>query len=246
MFHIALKRTPLFFFLFRNFFFLENVLKILFRKMFSLFTMVRHYCGYGSKLIYRLISILLKPVANRTKYTRLEVIGLMVLISLTLNIYSINRVFQCSSTSDEVKPLLIFPKSKDLNNNPISTIERSRKALEKLKVLLTSVMSPNDQQWIWSPTAQYPSVPYQPTSLLDQNIPKPIHNTLPLPQSVKDEMNRVCQRLNKAHKTGGEIWCKLFTKCYADTLATTTTLLDDNSTFIITGDIDLMWLRDSR
>jgi meiotically up-regulated gene 157 (Mug157) protein len=127
----------------------------------------------------------------------------------------------------------------------MSTIERSRNALEKLKQLLNSVMSPNDQPWIWTPTSEYPSVPYQPTSLLNQHIPKSIHNREIVPQSVRNEINRVCQQLKKANQIGGEIWCKLFTKCYADTLATTTTLLDDNSTYIITGDIDLMWLRDS-
>jgi len=137
-------------------------------------------------------------------------------------------------------------KSKDLNNDPISTIERSKKALEKLKMLLSSVMSSNAESWIWSPSSEYPSVPYQPSSLLNQNIPKPIHNDKIIPESVHNEINRVCQRLNKAEKFGGEIWCKLFEKCYSDTIARTTTLLDDNSTFIITGDIDLMWLRDSR
>jgi hypothetical protein len=184
------------------------------------------------------------------KYTRLEIICLMIFLSLILNIFSMNRIFHCSSilsSSNQVKTVTIISKSKDLNNHPISTIERSRKALEKFKILLNNVMSSNDQPWIWSPTAQYPSVPYQPTSLLNQNIPKVIHNNISIvPQSVKNEINRVCQRLHKANKIGGKIWCKLFEKCYADTLATTTTLLDDNSTYIITGDIDLMWLRDSR
>ena len=67
-------------------------------------------------------------------------------------------------------------KSKDLNNNPISTIERSKKALENLKILLSSVMSPNAEPWIWSPSSEYPSVPYQPSSMLNENIPKPIDN----------------------------------------------------------------------
>jgi len=182
------------------------------------------------------------------KYNRFEIICLIIFFSLLLNIFSINRIFHCSSLlpSNEGKSLSIISKSKDLNNDPISTVERSRKALERLKILLNSVRSLNDQPWIWSPTAQYPSVPYQPTSLLNQNIPKPVPNIAIVPKSVENEINRVCQRLNKANKIGGEIWCRLFQKCYADTLATTTTLLDDNSTYIITGDIDLMWLRDSR
>ncbi|CAF1289345.1 unnamed protein product [Adineta steineri] len=186
------------------------------------------------------MSILFKSTRTWMRHTRLEVIGVMILISLLINIFSIHRIFQCSST-DEIKPLTII----NSNYSPISTIERSKKALENLKSLLKSVMSPNDQPWIWLPTKDYPSVPYQPTSISNQHIPKPIHTNTVVPQSVKDEINRVCQRLTKANKIGGEIWCKLFTKCYADTLATTTTLLDDNTSYIITGDIDLMWLRDS-
>jgi meiotically up-regulated gene 157 (Mug157) protein len=177
------------------------------------------------------------------KYIRLEIICLMIFLSLILNIFSINRIFHCSSLlpSNEIThTITIISKT-----SPLSTIERSKKALEKLKILLNNVISSNDQPWIWSPTDQYPSVPYQPTSLLNQIIPKPITNIPLVPQSVKDEINRVCQRLKQANKIGGDIWCKLFEKCYADTLATTTTLLDDNSTYIITGDIDLMWLRDS-
>ncbi|CAF1040151.1 unnamed protein product [Rotaria sordida] len=195
--------------------------------------------------VYRLISILSKLIRIRTKYTRLELIGLIIFIGLLLNIFSLHYFFQCSSLTNHEKSLSFISKSKDSNNNPISTIERSRKALEKLKILLNSVMSSNDQPWIWLPTSEYPSVPYQPTSLLNQHIPKPINNHTIVPQSVKNEINRVCQRLNKANQVYGDIWCKLFTKSYADTLATTTTLLDDNTTYIITGDIDLMWLRDS-
>ncbi|CAF3898861.1 unnamed protein product [Rotaria sp. Silwood2] len=196
-------------------------------------------------LIYRLITIVLKLIRIRIKYTRLELIGLMIFISLLLNIFSLNYIFQCSSLENHKKPLSFISKSKDLNNDQISTIERSRIALEKLKILLNSVISSNDQPWIWLPTSEYPSVPYQPTSLLNKHIPKAIHNTKIIPHAVKTEINRVCQRLNKANKIRGEIWCKLFTKSYADTLTTTTTLLDDNTTYIITGDIDLMWLRDS-
>lgn len=182
------------------------------------------------------------------RYTRLEIICSMIFLSLILNIFSINRIFHCSSilSSNEVQqPSAIISKTKE--SSPISTIERSKKALEKLKSLLNSVKSANDQPWIWCPTEKYPSVPYQPTPLVNQKIPRTIHDNISIvPQSVKDEIHRVCQRLIKVNKIAGKIWCKLFKKCYADTLATTTTLLDDNSTYIITGDIDLMWLRDSR
>ncbi|UJR08085.1 hypothetical protein I4U23_012362 [Adineta vaga] len=185
------------------------------------------------------MSILPRLIRLRTKYIRLEVIASIILISLFINIFSIHQLFQCSSLN-ELKPLKIHS-----NINPLSTIERSKKALENLKVLLNSVVSSTDQPWIWTPSAQYPSVPYQPTLLSNQKIPKAINTKSAVPHVVQDEINRVCQRLTKTNSTSGQIWCKLFTKCYADTLATTTTLLDDNTTYIITGDIDLMWLRDS-
>ena len=186
------------------------------------------------------MSILTKAFRTRMKYSRLEMIGSMILISLLINLVSIHRIFQCSSTEEfrSVKTPAHAP--------PLSTIERSRQALATLKALLNSVMSATDQPWIWSPSAQYPSVPYQPTSLSNRSIPRAITTAPKVPQVVTDEIERVCQRLNKTNHAGGEVWCKLFTKCYADTLATTMTLLDDDSTYIITGDIDLMWLRDSR
>jgi meiotically up-regulated gene 157 (Mug157) protein len=37
----------------------------------------------------------------------------------------------------------------------------------------------------------------------------------------------------------------MFRKCYPNTLETTVTMLDDGTAYVITGDIDLMWLRDS-
>src|SRR5260221_11547767 len=37
----------------------------------------------------------------------------------------------------------------------------------------------------------------------------------------------------------------LFAACYLNTLESTVELLDDDSTFVITGDIPAMWLRDS-
>jgi hypothetical protein len=162
-----------------------------------------------------------------------------------VNIFFIPH-FSKYSLSTEIKRYAIDWKSIDLNSGIINTTERSSKALEKLKDLLASVASPNDQPWIWTPTTEYPSVPYQPTSLINQSIPKLLYNFTDLPQSITNEIDLVCKRLNQANKVGGEIWCKLCEKCYTDTLARTTKILDDNSTYIITGDIDLMWLRDSR
>lgn len=40
-------------------------------------------------------------------------------------------------------------------------------------------------------------------------------------------------------------WIKLFTNCYANTAATTVSFQENEEVFIITGDIEAMWLRDS-
>lgn len=120
-------------------------------------------------------------------------------------------------------------------------------------ILLTTVVGGKGQAWIWSPQGltffiltdssdKYRSTPYQPT--IRENEPKPpkkIEVELP-PRSVKEETDRVCKLLEKA---GRLKLSRMFRKCYPNTLETTTTLLEDNSTFVITGDIDLMWLRDS-
>jgi hypothetical protein len=128
----------------------------------------------------------------------------------------------------------------------MSTLERSKQALQQLKSLLNSVRSENDQPWIWEPTSEYPSVPYQPTSLLTSSSPKITLNISVLPRLLTMKVDDICQRLISAQKSGGEIWCQLFNKSFSSTLITTTSLLDDETTYIITGDIDLMWLRDSR
>jgi len=200
-----------------------------------------HYCGCS----VRSIRGLLKSIRKRKIYACLPLLCFIVGIYFMVNTFFIPHFFKYSLSS-QFKNIVINSKSKDFDNDIISTVERSSRALEKLKSLLASVASPNDQPWIWKPTAQYPSVPYQPTLLLNQSIPKLLYNLTDLPQAVTNEVNRVCKRLNQADKLGGIIWCQLFKKCYSDTLATTTTILDDNSTYIITGDIDLMWLRDSR
>ncbi|CAF0991309.1 unnamed protein product [Rotaria sordida] len=210
--------------------------------------------SYGRCYEYyiRYIRYLLKSIRRRKIHQLLGFLCLIIGLSFIFNILPSTDFFQ-SSLSSKSQQTVISSKSENTNNNnnnnnnnnPLSTIERSTMALEKLKELLASVMSSNDQPWIWIPTEQYPSVPYQPTSLLNQHIPKPLYNNTDLPKSVKNEVNRVCKRLTQANETGGKIWCELFKNSYTDTLATTTTILDDNTTFIITGDIDLMWLRDS-
>ncbi len=171
---------------------------------------------------------------------------LIIGINFLLNTFVITLFFPHSSPI-ESKPLIISPRSETCNTEVISTIERSARALGKLKNLLAGVMSSNDQPWIWLPTDEYPSVPYQPTLLSNETIPKLLlYNITQLPKSVVNEITRVCKRLRRADRVGGKIWCKLFRTSYPNTLATTTALLGDNSTYIITGDIDLMWLRDSR
>ena len=59
---------------------------------------------------------------------------------------------------------------------------------------------------------------------------------------LRDQIDAVCKRL---YEMGRDDLALLFTKCYPNTLETTTKLLDDGSAFVITGDIHAMWLRDS-
>ncbi len=59
---------------------------------------------------------------------------------------------------------------------------------------------------------------------------------------LKDQIDEVCAKL---HAMKRDDLALLFTKCYPNTLETTTKLLDDGSAFVITGDIHAMWLRDS-
>ena len=188
---------------------------------------------------------LFKRSGLRKTHSRLQLLCLTIGISFLFNILFITHFLQYSFLS-ESHHSLIYTESEDLNHDIISTIERSRQALDKLKQLLSSVIAPHDHPWIWISTPKFPSVPYQPPSPLNHRIPKPLYNLTTLPKSVLNEITRVCERLKQADEIGGEIWCKLFNNSYSDTLASTTTILDDNSTYIITGDIDLMWLRDSR
>lgn len=59
---------------------------------------------------------------------------------------------------------------------------------------------------------------------------------------LRDQIDAVCRKL---YEMGRDDLALLFTKCYPNTLETTTKLLDDGSAFVITGDIHAMWLRDS-
>ena len=61
-----------------------------------------------------------------------------------------------------------------------------------------------------------------------------------IPASVKAHVDEVCARLSAYPKLQ-----KLYRNCYPNTLETTAQLLPDGSTFLYTGDIPAMWLRDS-
>lgn len=61
-----------------------------------------------------------------------------------------------------------------------------------------------------------------------------------LPPAVAELSDQMHQRLQGRPKLRD-----LFGKCFTNTLDTTTELLDDGTTFVFTGDIPAMWLRDS-
>lgn len=59
-----------------------------------------------------------------------------------------------------------------------------------------------------------------------------------LPKIVTQTAEEIAGRLDKELRV-------IFKNCYLSTMATTTSLLDDGTTFVVTGDIAAMWLRDS-
>lgn len=61
-----------------------------------------------------------------------------------------------------------------------------------------------------------------------------------LPASITAYLNEADERL--AHHPKLQ---QLFRNCFPNTLETTTKLLEDGTTFVFTGDIPAMWLRDS-
>lgn len=68
-------------------------------------------------------------------------------------------------------------------------------------------------------------------------IPMP---ELDMPQAVQDVLKEAEQALAHRPKL-----LKLFKNCFPNSLETTTKLMDDGTTFLITGDIPALWLRDS-
>ena len=61
-----------------------------------------------------------------------------------------------------------------------------------------------------------------------------------LPQSMQDLIKYVEETLS-----GDEKLIQMFKNCYTNTLDTTVKRMDDDTTYVITGDIPAMWLRDS-
>ena len=61
-----------------------------------------------------------------------------------------------------------------------------------------------------------------------------------LPQSMENLLERVRTALGDDEKL-----IQMFEKCYTNTLDTTVKQLEDGTTYVITGDIPAMWLRDS-
>ena len=57
---------------------------------------------------------------------------------------------------------------------------------------------------------------------------------------VREWLDEVAERA-KGHPE----WVDVFERCYTDTLDNTVEILEDGSTFVLTGDIPAMWLRDS-
>jgi meiotically up-regulated gene 157 (Mug157) protein len=63
---------------------------------------------------------------------------------------------------------------------------------------------------------------------------------IPLPSTVQQTIDSVCARMTHRPKLA-----RMFARCFPNTLETTTVLLPDETTYIFTGDIPAMWLRDS-
>lgn len=71
-------------------------------------------------------------------------------------------------------------------------------------------------------------------------LPHILMPELPLPPSIAAVLAEADQKL--AHRPKLR---QLFRNCFPNTLETTTKLLEDGTTFVITGDIPASWLRDS-
>lgn len=71
-------------------------------------------------------------------------------------------------------------------------------------------------------------------------LPRILLPKLPLPQSIVEAMAEAEEKLARRPKLAEQ-----FRNCFPNTLETATKLMDDGTTFVITGDIPACWLRDS-
>lgn len=62
-----------------------------------------------------------------------------------------------------------------------------------------------------------------------------------IPNSVQHLMDTVTEKCGSEHQS----WSEIFKNCFANTLLTTLKKQEDDSYFVLTGDIPAMWLRDS-
>lgn len=62
-----------------------------------------------------------------------------------------------------------------------------------------------------------------------------------VPTAIKNFMQIITEKCGTAHAD----WAENFNACFANTLLTTIKRLPDETTFVLTGDIPAMWLRDS-
>jgi meiotically up-regulated gene 157 (Mug157) protein len=61
-----------------------------------------------------------------------------------------------------------------------------------------------------------------------------------IPNSIAGAVDEICSKLHHRPKLK-----QLFKNCFTNTLETTTELLEDGTTYVFTGDIPALWLRDS-
>ena len=64
---------------------------------------------------------------------------------------------------------------------------------------------------------------------------------MPVSTELKKYMEKICDQARAVNPR----WAEVFHECFLNTLETTIERLEDGSTFVVTGDIPAMWLRDS-
>lgn len=64
---------------------------------------------------------------------------------------------------------------------------------------------------------------------------------MPVSTELKKYMEKICDQARAVNPR----WAEVFHECFLNTLETTIERLEDGTTFVVTGDIPAMWLRDS-